>query len=101
MHGCGEDPAEPKGENDTTASRSPRLGLWLAKKGELIKHESAAFDLVMTAWFDPEEAADIRDWDSVLDFSNFGTLRVVERSGWCEALPESLGELSACKQKAC
>lgn len=61
MHGCGEDPAEPKGENDTTTSRSPRLGLWLAKKGELIEHESAAFDLVMTAWFDPEEAVDIRD----------------------------------------
>jgi len=31
----------------------------------------------------------------VLDFSNFGTGWVVERSGWCEALPESSVELSA------
>lgn len=61
MHGCGEDPAEPDGDDNKTTSRSPRLGLWLAKKGELIEHEGAAFDIVMTAWFDPEEAADIRD----------------------------------------
>ena len=60
-HGCGENPAGPKGDNGTTARRSPRLGLWLAKKSELIEHESATFDLVMSAWFEPAEAADIRD----------------------------------------
>jgi len=33
--------------------------------------------------------------DCVLDFSNFGTGSVIERSGWCEALPEGSVELSA------
>ena len=60
-NGCRENPADPSGDNDTSATRSPQLGLWLAKKNELIEHESAAFDLVMTAWFEPEEAASIRN----------------------------------------
>jgi len=58
---CRENPVVPKEDNSTTVSRSPRLGLWLAKKGELIEHESAAFDIVMTAWFEPGEAAVIRE----------------------------------------
>jgi hypothetical protein len=61
MHGCVDSPAEPNGDDDTTVYRSPRLGIWLAKKGELIEHENATFDLVMTGWFDVQEAADIRD----------------------------------------
>jgi hypothetical protein len=40
--------------------RSPRLALWLAKKDELLAHERAAYDLVMTAWFEPAEAEAIR-----------------------------------------
>ena len=60
-YGCGVDPTAPNEVISKTTSRSPRLGLWLAKKGELIEHESAAFDLVMTAWFEPGEAADIRE----------------------------------------
>jgi hypothetical protein len=61
MHGCADDPAEPGNDDGLTAGRSPRLGLWLAKKSELIGHESATFDLVMTAWFEPAEAATIQD----------------------------------------
>ena len=60
-HGCSESPATPNDDNDPNASRNARLGLWLAKKDELIEHESAAFDLVMTAWFEPVEAAGIRE----------------------------------------
>jgi len=58
-HSCRKVPSSPQEDNSTTVSKSPRLGLWLAKKSELIEHESAAFDLVMTAWFEPGEAADI------------------------------------------
>jgi len=59
--GCEKIPTAPKENNGATTSRNARLGLWLAKKEELIEHESAAFDLVMTAWFEPDEAADIRE----------------------------------------
>ena len=59
-NGCQEKAEEPK-KDDGAVSRSPRLGLWLAKKGELIAHESAAYDLVMSAWFEPSEAAAILD----------------------------------------
>lgn len=41
-------------------SRSPRLALWLADKDELLAHESADYDLVMTSWFEPAEAGAIR-----------------------------------------
>lgn len=61
MYSCSENPAAPNDDSGTTPSRNARLGLWLAKKDELIKHESAAFDLVMTAWFEPGEAAHIRE----------------------------------------
>jgi len=60
-HSCREVPIANNDDNSTTTSRNARLGLWLAKKNELIEHESAAYDLVMTAWFEPGEAADIRD----------------------------------------
>jgi hypothetical protein len=59
-HSCRGNQAAPNEDNSTTPNRNARLGLWLAKKDELIEHESAAFDLVMTAWFEPDEAADIR-----------------------------------------
>ena len=60
-YGCGVDPTAPDEVISKTTSRNARLGLWLAKKGELIEHESAAFDIVMTAWFEPGKAAVIRD----------------------------------------
>lgn len=59
--GCSENPSSPGGDNGVNGSRSPRLALWLAKKNELIEHQDAAFDLVMTAWFEPAEAEAIRD----------------------------------------
>jgi hypothetical protein len=40
--------------------RTPRLALWLAKKDELIGHESAGYDLVIASWFEPTEAGTIR-----------------------------------------
>jgi len=57
--GCREGPAGPEGD-DETGERTPRLALWLAKKDELIAHDSARFDLVMSAWFEPDEAESIR-----------------------------------------
>ena len=60
-HGDERNPFEPNGGSGSLASRNPRLGLWLAKKDELLEHKSAAYDLVMTAWFEPAEATDIRN----------------------------------------
>jgi len=57
--GCAQSPSEPDGDGDETVPRTPQLALWLAKKGELIAHESASFDLVMSGWFEPGEAEDI------------------------------------------
>jgi hypothetical protein len=57
--GCGDDTTKPDGDNDTS-DRTSRLALWLAKKAELIAHEDASYDLVMTAWFEPQEATTIR-----------------------------------------
>ena len=57
--GCAQSPSEPDGNGDETVPRTPPLALWLAKKGELIEHESASFDLVMSGWFEPDEAVDI------------------------------------------
>lgn len=50
-HSYGAKPFAAKGENGSLANKSPRLGLWLAKKNELLAHDSAAYDLVMTAKF--------------------------------------------------
>jgi len=57
-HSCRKVPIATNKDNSTILSRNARLGLWLAKKSELIEHESAAFDLVMTAWFEPGEAVE-------------------------------------------
>ena len=51
----------PKKSTPSLPAEVHALGLWLAKKSELIEHESAAFDLVMTAWFEPGKAVDIRE----------------------------------------
>ena len=57
-HSFREDPVTPNEDNSPMVRRYARLGLWLAKKGELIEYKSAAFDLVMTAWFEPGEAVE-------------------------------------------
>ncbi len=44
----------------SSISRSPRLALWLAKKDQLLQQEHAGYDLVMSGWFEPEEADSIR-----------------------------------------
>ena len=54
--GCDESPSGPEGNGFEVLPRSPRLALWLAKKDELIAHETASFDLVMSGWFEAAEA---------------------------------------------
>jgi hypothetical protein len=56
--GCTDSPSGPDG-GDEVPPRTPQLALWLAKKGELIAHQSASYDLVMSGWFEPAEAAAI------------------------------------------
>ena len=58
--GCGDGPAEPKDGSDEPGAPTPRLALWLAKKSELMAHDQARFDLVMTGWFEQAEAQSIR-----------------------------------------
>jgi hypothetical protein len=58
--GCATSPSEPENGGDPAPARSPRLALWLAQKDELLAHESASYDLVMTAWFESWEAQAIR-----------------------------------------
>lgn len=41
--------------------RSTRLALWLAQKDELLAHDEAAYDIVFSAWFEPEEAEALRE----------------------------------------
>ncbi|MEW6746602.1 MAG: putative glycoside hydrolase [Planctomycetota bacterium] len=48
------------GDDAVVQARSASLALWLAKKEELLDHATAFYDLVMTAWFDPAEAAELR-----------------------------------------
>jgi hypothetical protein len=55
--GNSEEIVKSKGINP---GRSSRLANWLAKKHELIEHDSAAYDLVMSGWFEPKESAEIR-----------------------------------------
>ncbi len=46
------------GQNNSVENnaRTPRLALWLAKKDDLLANPQAKFDLVMTAWFEQQEA---------------------------------------------
>lgn len=56
--GCGNNATEPEPDENPNLSseRSPKLALWLAKKNELIDHSEAGYDLVMSGWFQPDEA---------------------------------------------
>lgn len=63
MMACNETPtqtAEYEVMSADSPERSVRLALWLAKKEELIAHEDAYYDLVMTGWIDPSEEAKLR-----------------------------------------
>jgi hypothetical protein len=51
---------QPPSTRDGATDRSLRLALWLAKKEELLAHPTASYDLVMTSWFEPEEAEALR-----------------------------------------
>jgi hypothetical protein len=53
-------PTETAEGRGSGAGGRPRLALWLAKKDELIEHERARYDLVMTGWFEPAEAETMR-----------------------------------------
>lgn len=46
----------PGSSPPSSTGRTPRLALWLAKKDELIAHQDASYDLVMTGWLTSEEA---------------------------------------------
>jgi len=50
----------PTATAGAAASRSPRLTLWLADKNDLLAHETADFDLIITAWFEPAESDALR-----------------------------------------
>jgi len=60
LFGCRGNPEETSKSNAINPIRSPHLAIWLAKKNELIEHDSAAYDLVMSAWFEPQESEEIR-----------------------------------------
>ena len=60
---CKEMAPQTAGNEGVTAlpqGRSVRLALWLAKKEELIAHEDANYDLVMTGWIEPAEESGLR-----------------------------------------
>lgn len=69
--GCGEVSTLPTPQAPTQLAEdgigsvdgTPRLALWLAKKDELIAHQDARYDLVMTGWFEQDEAEVIKSRD--------------------------------------
>jgi hypothetical protein len=90
---CGEasistdQPPLSSNEDGETAARTPRLALWLAKKDELVAHESAAYDLVMTSWFEPSEADAIRSrHPSTKLLAGLAHTWILEDPAWLEFL---------------
>jgi hypothetical protein len=55
-----ETPSRLSSIRTEASDRTPRLALWLAKKGELSSNTQASYDLVMSAWFEPGEAEELR-----------------------------------------
>jgi hypothetical protein len=74
--GCGEltaspaPPASTRAAEDNPASpdSTPRLALWLAKKNELTASAEASYDVVLTSWFEPAEAALIKPRNPSMKF---------------------------------
>jgi len=64
----------------------PKIASWLAKKEELIESQKP-YDLVMSAWFTPEEAEDLRENNpDVLILAGLTTTWVWDNSDWMSFL---------------
>jgi len=60
LAGCASKTTGP-GDITDDGVRDTRLALWLARKAELIAHDDAQYDLVLSGWFEQSEADDILD----------------------------------------
>ncbi len=81
-----ESPPEAPVEETEETGDYPKIASWLAKKEELIE-SGKPFDLVMTAWFTPEEAAQLRDNNpDALLLAGLTTTWVWDNEGWMSFL---------------
>jgi len=72
-------PEEPE---EISSSDYPKIAIWLAKKDEVIA-SGKPYDLVMTAWFTPEEASQIREQNpDVKLFAGLTTNWIFDNEGW-------------------
>ena len=79
-------PETPDEEEPTETADYPKIASWLAKKEELIESRKP-FDLVMSAWFTPEEAAQLRvNNPDVLLLAGLTTTWVWDNEGWMSFL---------------
>ena len=85
------EPTIPEGETEEApeaggASHYPRIASWLAKKDELIA-SGKPYDLVMSGWFTPEEAAQFRmNNPDVLLLAGLTTTWVYDNEDWMSFL---------------
>lgn len=88
-----ETPQEPEPPTETPvedepeeAADYPKIASWLAKKEELIESKKP-FDLVMSAWFTPEEATQLKanNPDALL-LAGLTTTWVYDNEGWMSFL---------------
>ena len=82
-----ETPTETPVESDEpNESDFPKIASWLAKKEELIESQKP-FDLVMSGWFTPEEAEDLRENNpDVLILAGLTTTWVWDNENWMNFL---------------
>ena len=72
-------PEEPE---EISTPNYPKIAIWLAKKDEVIS-SGKPYDLVMTAWFTPEEASQIREQNpDVKLFAGLTTNWIFDNEGW-------------------
>jgi hypothetical protein len=84
---CAESTPRPAAVSPSAPGRTPRFALWLADMDELTGHPGAAYDLVMTAWFEPGEAAAIRARrPSARLLAGLTSHWILEDPGWLEFL---------------
>ena len=83
----GEPPVGELPEEPVEAGRQyPKIASWLAKKDELID-SGKPYGMVMTAWFTPEEAAQLKAQSpDVKLFAGLTTNWVLDNEGWMEFL---------------
>ncbi len=80
----GEEPEETSTAGE--ASNYPKIASWLAKKDELIE-SGKPYDLVMSGWFTPEEAAQFRTNNpDVLLLAGLTTTWVYDNEDWMSFL---------------